>query len=490
MSWRRLLVLACGTAILVGCSEAPTYKVPEIPAPAAYKGDTSVWQPAKPADDQPRGDWWRAYNDAILDDLVTRLDKANAELAVALAHFEEATAYAAQARAGYYPTLSAGAYSMRDKQSATRPLRSSTQPTYYSDNLVGLMASYEVDVWGRVRNQVAAGEAGEQAAAAELESIHLSLRAELVNDYLALRMLDAQAKLMQDEIDDYGKALQLTQNRFQGGIDSRLDVSRAQAQLETAKAKQADITATRALYEHAIATLVGEPATGFSIAPAIADIQVPPVPVGVPATLLQRRPDIAAAERRLAEANASIGVAKSAFYPAINLSATGGYQSATQSSWLTAPNLFWSIGPSVFFNIIDGGRRRAVVAQAEGAFDVAGAQYRATVLRAFQEVEDNLSLLSNLTEESRALDDAVADTQRTLDIAMNRYREGIASYLEVVTAQAAAEQVQLDALNVRRRRLQASVNLIRALGGGWRREGDLSSADKSPGNEQVANSSK
>ncbi|HKB61216.1 MAG TPA: efflux transporter outer membrane subunit, partial [Gallionellaceae bacterium] len=252
--------------------------------------------------------------------------------------------------------------------------------------------------------------------------------------------------------------------------------------------KYADIAGNRALYEHAIATLVGESASTFSIAPAVVDIQVPAIPVGVPATLLQRRPDIAAAERRLAEANAQVGVAKSVFYPAINLMAAAGYQSTQQSAWLTAPNLFWSIGPSALLTIFDGGRRRAEVDQAQAAFAVAGARYRSTVLTAFQEVEDNLSLLSNLTDESKSLNDAVSDTQRTLDIAMNRYREGIASYLEVVTAQAAAEQVQLDALNVRRRRLSASVDLIRALGGGWSRDGTQASASAGSGAVHVANS--
>jgi len=454
-------------AMLVGCSEAPVYKAPVIPVPAAYKGETAMWQPARPADNLPRGDWWKDYQDSTLNDLVVRLDVANADLAVAMAHFDQATAYATQARAGYFPTLSAGSFVTRNKQSQTRALRSKTQPDVYGDNAVGLGVNYEVDLWGRVRNQVEAGEAGAQAAAADLQSIHLSLRVELANDYLTLRMLDAQSKLMSDEVDAYGKALGLTQNRFQGGIDSALDVSRAKVQLETAKAKISDIAASRALYEHAVATLVGEPASGFSIAPVVVDIQMPAIPVGVPATLLQRRPDIAAAERRLAEANARIGVAKSAYFPTVNLSAAAGYESTYQSGWLTAPNLFWLIGPNALLTIFDAGRREAVVTQAEAVFREDGAHYRSTVLHAFQEVEDNLSLLAELTEESKALSEAVTDTQHTLDIAMNRYREGIASYLEVVTAQASAQQVQLDELSLRRRRLQASVNLIRALGGGW-----------------------
>lgn len=454
-------------SLLAACSQAPVYQVPVVPEPAAYKGPTAIWQPAQPADQLPRGDWWKGYNDPLLDQLVVKLDAANADLAIALGHFDEANAYAAQARSGLFPTVSAGAYMTRNRQSDTRALRSSAQPDVYGDNALGLLANYEVDLWGQVRNQVKSGEAGAQAAAADLESIHLSLRAELANDYLALRMLDAQASALAKEVDFYAKALELTQHRFEGQIASALDVSQAKVQLDTAKAKQADIAASRALYEHAIATLVGESASGFSIEPAVVDIQLPAIPVGVPATLLQRRPDIAAAERRLAAANADVGVAKTVFFPTVNIAAAAGYESAYQAGWLSAPNLFWSIGPNALMTIFDAGRRQAVVDQANAAFRVAGARYRSTVLHAFQDVEDNLSLLNHLSDESVALNQAVVDTRRTLDIAMNRYREGTASYLEVVTASAAAQQVELDELNLRRRRLQASVNLVRALGGGW-----------------------
>jgi NodT family efflux transporter outer membrane factor (OMF) lipoprotein len=463
---RLALPLAC-VSVLIGCSEAPLYSPPSIPAPASYKGSTAIWQPAQPADNLPRGAWWKAYKDPTLDDLVARLDQANSDLVAAVAHLDQANAYAAQARAGYFPTLSAGAFMTRNRQSDTRALRSNTQPDVYGDNSIGLMANYEVDLWGHVRNQVEAGKAGAQAAAADLESIRLSLRAELVNDYLALRMLDAQSQLLSEEVNDYAKALELTQNRFQGQVASELDVSQAKVQLDTARAKAADISASRALYEHAIATLVGESASGFSILPAVIEIQLPTIPVGVPATLLQRRPDIAAAERRLAEANAEVGVAKSAFFPTVNLSAIGGYESTYQAGWLSAPNLFWSIGPNALLTIFDAGRRQAVAAQAEAAFRVAGAQYRSAVLHAFQEVEDSLSLLAELSAESIALSAAVKDSRHTLDIAMNRYQEGIASYLEVVIASASALQIQLDELSLRTRRLQASVNLIRALGGGW-----------------------
>lgn len=454
-------------SILAACSEEPVYKVPVIPQPAAYKESTTIWQPAQPADKLPRGDWWKDYKDPLLDSLVVKLDAANADLAVAVAHFDEATAYAAQARTSLFPTVNAGAYTTRNAQSNNRALRSPNQPNVYGDNAFGLMANYEVDLWGQVRDQIESGKAGAQAAAADVESIHLSLRAELVNDYIALRVLDAQVKLLTDEVNYYAKALQLTQLRFQGAIASALDVSQAKVQLETAQAKLSDITASRALYEHATATLVGESASAFSIPPAVTDIQLPTIPVGLPATLLQRRPDISAAERRLAAANADVGIAKTAFFPTVNLAAAGGYESAYQAGWLNAPNLFWSIGPNALLTIFDAGRRQYVVDQASAAFRVAGAQYRSTVLHAFQDVEDNLSLLNNLSTESVSLAQAVTDTKHTLDIAMNRYREGIASYLEVVTASALAQQVQLDELELRRRRLQASVNLIRALGGGW-----------------------
>lgn len=469
MSFIRPAVLLCVSA-LAGCSLAPAYKTPVIDEPAAYKGSAMNWQPAQPADNKPRGDWWKSYQDATLDGLIVKLDAANADLAIAVANFDRATAYAAQARADYFPTISAGAYSTRNRQSDNRALRNKSQPSVYGDNAVGLLANYEVDLWGRVRNYVKAGEAGAQAAAADLESVHLSLRAELVNDYLALRTLDAQAKLLADEMGDYQKALKLTEDRFKGGVDSDLDVSRARVQLETAKAKVSELAASRAEYEHAIATLTGESASGFSIAPQVVDIQLPVIPVGVPADLLQRRPDISSAERRLAAANARIGVARAAFFPTVDLSAAAGYESTYQASWLTAPNLFWMIGPNALMTIFDAGRRQAVVDQAEATFRVAGAQYRSTVLHAFQEVEDNLSLLNDLTEESVSLKEAVKDTNRTLDIAMTRYKEGVASYLEVVVAEAAAQQVQLDELNLRGRRLEASVNLIRALGGGWNAE--------------------
>lgn len=467
MKRTRLATLICASMV-AGCSMAPTYKAPVMPVPAAYKGATGIWKEATPSDRLSRGAWWKIYADPTLDGLVVRLDTANADLAAAVAHFDQATAYATQARSYLFPTVSAGTYVTRNRQSQHRAHRSSGyQPNVYGDNALGLMATYEVDLWGRVRNLAAAGEAGAQAAALDLESIRLSLRAELADDYLALRALDAESHLLSGEVAAYSRALTLTRNRFEGGIDSALDVSRAKAQLDTARARYSDIAASRALYEHAIATLVGVPASSFAIEPVVMDMRLPVIPLGVPATLLQRRPDIAAAERRLFEANARIGVARAAFYPTVMLGAAGGYESTFQAALLSAPNLMWSIGPSALLTLFDAGRREAMVEEAQAAYKVAGAQYRSTVLHAFQEVEDNLSLLNELSKESGNLKAAVVDTKRTLELAMNRYREGAVSYLEVVTAQTAAQQAQLDELNLRKRRLQASVNLIRALGGGW-----------------------
>ena len=473
MKLTRLTLALLSLPLFAGCSLAPPYQVPATPAvPAAYK-ETGNWQPAQPADEVSRGDWWMRYNDSIIDKLMDQLDAANPDLAVAIAHFDQASAYEQQARASLFPTISAAGSATQDNEFYNHPHiipntgTSVTGPQRFREEYAGLGASYELDLWGRVRNEIAAGSAGAQAAAADVESVRLSLRASLVNNYISLRGMDAQAKLLSDVVDAYSKALTLTQNRFQGGVDSALDVSRAKAQLDSAMGQLSDIAANRALYEHAIATLVGEPASSFAIAPAQMNMALPTVPVGVPAALLQRRPDIAAAERRVYAANAEIGVARAAFYPTLMLSGTDGYDSVSASQFYLAPTNLWMIGPAAFMTVFDAGRREAIVNQAKAVYNIAGGKYRSTVLHAFQEVEDNLALLNELAKESKNVDAAVTDTNKTLSIAMNRYREGMISYLEVVTAQTAVLQVELQALNLRTRRLQANVNLVRALGGGY-----------------------
>jgi NodT family efflux transporter outer membrane factor (OMF) lipoprotein len=354
-----------------------------------------------------------------------------------------------------------------NRQSDNRPLRSAGQPTYYSDHLVGASLGYELDLFGRVRNLVAAGRAGSEAARAEMESVKLSLRAELANDYISLRGADSELKFLNDIVESYSEAEMLTVSRFEGGITSELDVSRAKAQIDFARAKLSETSARRTLLEHAIATLTGESASTFSLPSGSLDLKVPSIPLGIPSTLLQRRPDIAAAERRVAAANSQIGIAKAAWFPTFFLGGAGGFESASVTGWLTAPDIFWSLGPQALVTLFDAGYRKAELNRVEAVLAESSAQYRGIVLRAFEEVEDNLTLLYEYEKESKDLEAEIRDTRRSVEIATNRYREGVANYLEVVTAQTANFQAELDDLTLRERRLHAEINLVRALGGGW-----------------------
>ncbi len=452
--------------LLSACSLAPKYEKPAVPIADAYK-EAGPWQPAMPKDALSRGDWWTGFHDAKLDELEASAEKANPDLAAAVDHYAGARAFADEARAGLFPQVDGQALVTHNRQSDTRPLRSASQPDEYKDNLIGAQLNYELDFWGRVRNSVAAGEANAQASAADLASARLGLQAELADDYIALRGLDAQSKLLADTVDAYSKALDLTKNRFKGGIASGLDVSHAQTQLDVARAQASDVRARRALYEHAIARLIGASASSFSIEPAVVDFPLLEVPVGVPSTLLERRPDIAAAERRAAAANAQIGVARAAFFPSITLTASGGYESTGAMDWLTAPNTFWSIGPKALLTLFDAGKRHAREREAQAQFDEAGEHYRATALTAFQQVEDNLALLKLLGDEATDENAAVVSSQRTLDLALDRYRNGAVNYLEVVESQTAALESRRTALSLHDRQLEASVGLVRALGGGW-----------------------
>ena len=453
---------------LSACSTAPVLNVPEVPSAAQFK-EAAPWGTALPADVLARGPWWSLYGDPQLDALQQKLLANSPDLSAALARYQQAHASNDQTRAGQYPTVSATANLQRDQQSQAKPLRvlGPLSPDQYGSYTVGLDLEYEIDLWDRVRNQVTAGNFTLQAAQADLESARLSLQAQLADTYIALRGLDRDAALLTEAVGNYSRALDLTTSRHKGGIASGLDEARAQAQLESSRSQLQQTSAQRAVLEHAIAALVGKSASSFTLAAQTAEVALPDVPPGVPSTLLQRRPDIASAQRRMASANASIGVARAAFFPSITLSALAGYQTSDLGNFVTAPNLYWAIGPSLFATLFDAGKRRAEVERLQAVLDENAARYRSTVLGAFQQVEDNLALMNRYRSAAQSEQAATVAAQRALELATNRYREGVVNYLEVVTAQASALQSQRSALDLATRQRRASVQLVKALGGGW-----------------------
>jgi NodT family efflux transporter outer membrane factor (OMF) lipoprotein len=460
-----MLALAL-TLMLGACSLAPPLKTPVIPTGDAYK-EIGPWTPAQPADRLPRDSWWTLYDSAELDDLENQLITGNPTLAAALASYAQAKALSDQARAGLFPTLGVGGGVSRNRESANAPLRGPTTPTYFNSNSLSGSVSYELDLWGQIRNEVAAGEANAAASAADLENARLSLIAQLVGDYIQLRSLDRASAILDETVKTYTHALSVTQQRHDAGIAPGLDVSQAQTQLDAASSQSAQTLAQRALMEHAIAALLGVSASTFSIKPGIVAITLPQVPSGVPTTLLERRPDIAAAQRRMIAANANIGVARAAYFPSLTLGAQGGFQSTGFSNLVSAPSSFWAIGPNALLSVFDGGLRRAQVAQARGEFDASAANYRGIVVTAFQQVEDSLATLNHYHDAAAEEKAAVDAAQRTLDLSMALYKQGAIDYLTVVTSQTALLQTQLEALNLDTLQLSASVDLIRALGGGW-----------------------
>jgi NodT family efflux transporter outer membrane factor (OMF) lipoprotein len=454
------------TLLLGACSLAPPLKTPGIPTADAYK-ELGPWTQAQPADRLPRDSWWALYDNAELDELQKSLIAGSPTLAAALANYAQARALSDQARAGLFPTLSVDASATRNRDSVNQPLRLSTAPAYYNANTVSGSVSYELDLWGQIRNEVAQGEANAAASAADLENARLSLIAQLVDDYIQLRSLDRNSSILDQTVTAYARALSLTQQRHNAGIAPGLDVSQAQTQLNAARSQASQTLAQRALMEHAIAALLGVSASTFSIKPEIVDIKLPQIPSGVPATLLQRRPDIAGAQRRMIAANANIGVARAAYFPTLTLGAQAGFYSKSSSNWLSAPSSFWAIGPNALLSVFDGGLRRAQVAQARAEFDASAANYRGIVVGAFQQVEDSLATLNHyhdaVVDEKAAVDAA----QRSLDFSLALYKQGATDYLTVVTSQTTLLQTQLQALNLDTLQLTASVDLIRALGGGW-----------------------
>lgn len=492
--WPHLHMPAAGAAalaLLSACSLAPEYEVPQTAAPVHYKESAPVtappgWQPASPQDAAPRGPWWRTFGDPQLDALEARLPEASQDLKLAIARYMQARAVAKRSRADLLPALGAGASAVRGRTSenVVSTLAGETSNTFDAT----LDLSWEIDLFGRLRNAYAAAEAEADASRGDLAATDLALQAELAMDYFALRGADATLKLLDDTVQAYDRALSLTRNRYDGGIAAAADVDRALSQLENARAQQAAVRLQRAQYEHAIAVLLGTPPSNFSL-PVAPFVATPPViDAGLPSTLLQRRPDIAAAERRVASANAQIGVARAAWFPVFGLGGSAGYRSVDDGNWLEASSRFWSLGPSLSLPIFDGGARSAFREQAIAAHDEASAQYRQTVLIAYQEVEDNLAALNHLADESASDQRAAEAAERALSHADARYRAGVADYVEVTTLQTAALDAQRAALDASVRRTVAAVQLVRALGGGWNPAGRLPGelADNGGGRQALA----
>jgi len=460
-----LLIIGALAASLAACSLAPDYHRPKMEIPKNYKESAGSWLPLKQAAMPDKGAWWKVYNDEDLNALEDKVAGANQNLKAALARYDEARAVAAQARAGYFPTVTANASATREHLSKTTV--EVAEVKQYNDFLAGVDFSYELDVWGKVRNAVKSSESLAKATAADMAVMDLGLHAELAMDYFALRTDDASQTILDETVVAYEKALALTNERHKGGITPEVDVDQAEAQFEHAKTMAADMHLKRAQLEHAIAVLVGEVPSSFSIEVKNTATVTPPVVPGLPSSLLEARPDIAAAGLRVEAANADIGVARAAFYPDFTFDMTAGYESAVLSQLAKAPSLFWSIGPSVAEPLFDGGKISALLDRAHAAYDESVANYRQTVLTAFQEVEDNLVALRELEQEDKTENVSAEAANRALMQAKNRYEGGIATYLDVVVAQNTALQTQLSALDINTRRLEASVMLIKSLGGNW-----------------------
>jgi len=461
-----LAMSAC--CALAGCSFAPPYKVPDTGTPAQHYKELADWKVAQPKDAEPRGNWWVVYDDPELDRLEDRIP-ANLTLKGAFARLEQARAQYRVARADLFPTLTGNPYAMRDRLSPNAPREVPGVSTEMNDFLLGADFSYEVDLWGRVRNQVSSARAARQASAADYASVELSLRAQLAEDYFSLRADDAEVDLYDRTVGAYRESLKLTTDLFNGGAAALADVAEAEAQLDNALTQAADIKLQRAQAEHAIAVIVGENPSLFSLPANALPLTVvpPPIDVGLPSTLLERRPDVAEAERQVASANAQIGVARAAYFPKLTLNAAGGVESTKTSNLLSASSLYWSLGPQISAPIFEGGRLVAETARVKAVYQEQAADYRNTVLTAYQDVEDNLVALRRLQEESESDAAAVLATAIALKQAQDRYRAGIVTYLEVSTQETAALQAQVQAASIQARRMSASILLIKALGGGW-----------------------
>ncbi len=456
---------ALALALLAGCAVGPDYRRPNVEVSAAYK-EAAGWKVAEPQDESDRGNWWEIFGDPQLSALMESVDISNQNVLLAEARFRQARALAAQSRAALFPTLDANA-SITRSRSPTGLIGGTTAGRIIDNRSVALNSSWEIDLWGRLRRALESSAASAQASAADLAAARLSAQAELASDYFQLRVLDAQKQLLDDTVTAFGKSLELTRNRYTAGVAAKVDVVQAETQLKSTLAQAIDTGVQRAQLEHAIAILVGKPPSEFSIAPVPLAVTMPRVPLGLPSELLERRPDVAAAERRAAAANAQIGVAKAAYFPSLTLSASGGFRSANAADLFTAPSRFWSIGPALAQSIFDAGLRSAQTEQAIAAYDATVAQYRQAVLAGFQEVEDNLAALRILEEEAKVQEDAVRAARESVVLTTNQYKAGIVSYINVVTVQTTQLSNERTAVGILGRRLVAAATLVKALGGGW-----------------------
>jgi NodT family efflux transporter outer membrane factor (OMF) lipoprotein len=452
------------SALLAGCTTGPAYHRPDVPV-TAFKEAAALpaWKYAEPTELDTQGRWWLAYGDARLSELVEEAGRANDTIRISEARYRQALAAAASARSNLFPFLDLTGGARRGTGNG-----SGGAGTVATSRRIGLEAGWEADVWGRVRNQAAAGGFAAQAGAADLAAARLAVQATVAQLYFQVRVLDAQQSLLDGTVQAYERSLQLTQQRLRFGVATPADVAQAQAQLKSTQAQAVDNRVQRSQLEHALAVLLGCEPASFVLGPtAWAAVKVPVVPAGVPSTLLERRPDVAAAERRVASANASVGAAQAAYFPDLTLSATGGFQSTAGAHWLTVPSRVWALGPALAVTLFDGGARRAQTDSAIAAYDATVAGYRQTVLDSVQEVEDALALLAGLDQESELLDAAVQASRESERQMLARYQAGTTDYLSVVTVQATALAAERSALAAQGRRLAASVSLIKALGGGW-----------------------
>jgi NodT family efflux transporter outer membrane factor (OMF) lipoprotein len=466
---RRFMAMAASASLLLlfGCTVGPNYVRPPADAPVSYK-ELGDWKPVQPSDQLAKGNWWEVYEDPQLNALEVQIDVSNQNLKAEQEVFVQARAAVRIARSSYYPTLTGNASASRTHVSTNEPLFvAKSTKSNYSDYTIPFDASWEPDLWGRVRRTVEANRSEAQATAADVANVSLTLHAELAMDYFQLRGLDAQKDLLESTVLAYEKALDLTQNRYKAGLASAVDVAQAETQLKTTRAQAIDVGVNRAAFEHAIAVLIGKPPAQFSLPGSPLRASPPAVPPGLPSDLLERRPDIAASERRMQESNAQIGVAKSAYYPLVTLSGTGGFESGVFTTLIQGPSGLWSVGVAASETIFDAGKRHAVTQQAESAYRQSIDNYRQTVLTAFQEVEDNLAALRILQDEEVVQQSAVTSAEHSLALSINRYKGGIVNYLEVITAQNAALADEVTEVSIQTRRMEASVLLVKAIGGGW-----------------------